>query len=244
MDRYLDPLVLAAEYVRAAFPPDAKSALALVRGIDWARHSGLGLALAASLLVAWLGLGWCRRSSGPGASGGSSGKRHKTKRKPPRPRRPLGCWALGAVAALGAALAARWWQLGGSWAEAGRWWQLGSAIYLPLSERCAHHRFTHRGLGRPLKTEVAIKEGALCCYYAGRDYATAEAAAAVAGPRQINTAEGGGVRVAHLPETHPLDACGVAQLAMVRLPPHLTLTLTSDPTPTPTLTLTLTLTYP
>ena len=47
--------------------------------------------------------------------------------------------------------------------------------------------------------------------------ATAEAAAAVAGPRQINTAEGGGVRVAHLPETHPLDACGVAQLAMVSL---------------------------
>ena len=216
MDRYIDPVVLAVEYARAAFPPDAESVLVLARGIDWARHRGLVLALAASLLV-WLGLGWCRRSSRPGASGGSSGKRLKTKRKPPRPRRPLGCWTLGALAGAGAALAARWWQLGGSWAEAGRWWQLGSAMFLPLSERCAHHRFTYRGLGRPLKTDVAIKEGALCCYYGGRDYATAEAAAAVAGPRQINTAEGGGVRVAHLPETHPLDACGVAQLAMVSL---------------------------
>ena len=36
----------------------------------------------------------------------------------------------------------------------------------------------------------------------------------MAGPRQVNTAAGGGVRVAYLPETHPLDACGVAQLAM------------------------------
>ena len=67
------------------------------------------------------------------------------------------------AAALVAALGARWWQLGGSWAEAARWWALGSALYRPLSERCAHHRFSYRGLGRPLKTDVPIKEGALSC---------------------------------------------------------------------------------
>ena len=172
--------------------------------VDWTGHSGLLLAFAASLLaaaiVAWLGLGWCRRSrSGGGSRNSSRSKsRQPPKRKALRPRRRLG-WALGAVAALAAALAARRWRLGGA--------------VLPLSARCAHHRFTYRRLGRPLKTEVAISEGQLCCYYGGRDYATAEAAASVPGPRQ-SAASGGGVRVAHLPETHPLDACGVAQLAM------------------------------
>ena len=165
MDRYIDPVVLAFESLRAALPADAEAVLALARGIEWGRPSGLLPTLAASLLVAAallvvrLCLGWCSPSR-PGG-GSSSGKRNKTKKKPPRPRRPLGCWTLGAVAAaLSAAVAARWWQLGGSWAEAGRWWQLGSAIYLPLSERCAHHRFSYRALGRPLKTDGAIKEGA------------------------------------------------------------------------------------
>ena len=166
MDRFVDPLVLAVEYARNAFPlPVPEGVARLARsGLDSAGHAGLLLALAASMLATWLAVR-SRRRSRPGASGGGGGKRPKGKRAPARPRRRLGCCAaLGAVAAaLVAALGARWWQLGGSWAEAARWWALGSALYRPLSERCAHHRFSYRGLGRPLKTDVPIKEGALCC---------------------------------------------------------------------------------
>lgn len=87
-----------------------------------------------------------------------------------------------------------------------------AAAALPLAQRCAANKFSYKGLGGMLQTDTAIRKGDLCCYYGGKDYTDAEqdkhegTAHKMANPN-------GGVRVAHLP---PLDACGVAQLAMDR----------------------------
>ena len=87
-----------------------------------------------------------------------------------------------------------------------------AAAAAPLEQRCAAHKFSYKGLGGRLQTDTAIRKDDLCCYYGGKDYTDAEEdkhkgiAHKMASPN-------GGVRVAHLP---PLDACGVAQLAMDR----------------------------
>ena len=81
MDGFVDPLVLAVEYARSAFPlPVPEGVARLARsGLDSAGHAGLLLALAASMLATWLAVR-SRRSSRPGASGGGGGKRPKGKR--------------------------------------------------------------------------------------------------------------------------------------------------------------------
>lgn len=88
--------------------------------------------------------------------------------------------------------------------------RLAAAAAAPLEQRCAAHKFSYKGLGGRLQTDTAISKGDLCCYYGGKDYTDAEQDKHKGISHKIANPNGG-VRVAHLP---PLDACGVAQLAM------------------------------
>lgn len=193
--------------------------------LEWVQQHPRPMAAAALGLVCVLAIIWRRSSRGMGAEGlkRSKAQRRQPKKKavPTPSRRHRLLWALGAVAAAAAAMAVRR-------------WRVVDEASLPLSERCAHRRFSYRGLGSPLRTDDRIAEGALCCYYGGRDFPDAQAAMAAKGPRQAHlprtnnallcicraatsqhlrwqASPSGGVRVAHLP---PLDACGVGQLAM------------------------------
>ena len=87
-----------------------------------------------------------------------------------------------------------------------------AAAAAPLEQRCAAHKFSYKGLGGRLQTDTAIGKDDLCCYYGGKDYTDAEEDKHKSIAHKM-ASPSGGVRVAHLP---PLDACGVAQLAMDR----------------------------